>query len=118
MADGKSVEQEVVGNFSGAQLEAIAGVVQQLLDKALSERGSRKSSGLASDERGAAGKNGDTTPETEKYPYVQYLEFEQRVGSAPAPTCLQKVTTPLILREWIKELKDLPDAEFRNYIHY
>jgi len=54
---------------------------------------------------------------TEKYPYIQHLlEFEQRVGGAPVPAWLQKVTTPLILREWIKELRDHPDAEFRSYI--
>ena len=40
----------------------------------------------------------------------------QRVGGAPAPAWLQKVTTPLILREWIKEQKDHPDADFRSYI--
>ena len=54
---------------------------------------------------------------TEKYPYIQHLlEFEQRVGGAPVPAWLQKVTTPLILREWIIELRDHPDAEFRSYI--
>ena len=52
----------MVGGFSEAQLEAIAGVVQRLLDKALSERGSEKTSGPASDERGAADKSGDATP--------------------------------------------------------
>ena len=29
---------------------------------------------------------------------------------------MQKVALPLILREWIEELKDHPDAEFRGYI--
>ena len=62
MADGESVEREVAGGFSEAQLEAIAGVVQRLLDKALSERGSEKTLGPASDERGAADKIGDATP--------------------------------------------------------
>lgn len=53
----------------------------------------------------------------EKYPYIHHLlEFEQRVGGAPVPAWLQKVATPLILREWSKELKDHPDAEFRGYI--
>ena len=39
MADGESAERAAAGCFSEAQLDAIAGVVQQLLDKALSEPG-------------------------------------------------------------------------------
>ena len=53
----------------------------------------------------------------EKYPYIHHLlEFEQRVGGALVPAWLQKVATPLILREWSEEMKDHPDAEFRGYI--
>ena len=53
----------------------------------------------------------------EKYPYIHhFLEFEQRVGSVLVPAWLQKVATSLILWEWIKELKDHPDADFRDYI--
>ena len=62
MADEESAEQEAAGSFSEAQLEEIEGVVQRLLDKALSERGSVRCSELASDERGASDKSGDTTP--------------------------------------------------------
>ena len=61
MADGESAERAAAGSFSEAQLEAIAGVVQRLLDKALSERGSRGSSGPASEEREAADKSRDAT---------------------------------------------------------
>ena len=66
MADGKSAERAAAGSFSEAQLEVIAGVVQWLLDKALSERGSRKSSVPASKEREAADKSGDATPGKQK----------------------------------------------------
>ena len=62
MADRESAERAAAGSFSVAQLEAIAGVVQRLLDKALSERGSRGSSGPASEERVAADKSCDATP--------------------------------------------------------
>ena len=62
MANGESVEREVAGSFSEAQLEAITGVVQRLLNKAHSERRSGKSSGPTSDECGAADKSSDTTP--------------------------------------------------------
>ena len=52
----------MAGGFSEAQLEAITGVLQWLLDKALSECGSGKSSGTASDEREAAEKSSNATP--------------------------------------------------------
>ena len=61
MADKELVERAAVGSCSEAQLEAIAGVVQLLLNKALSEWGSRRSSVLTSEEREAALKSGDTT---------------------------------------------------------
>lgn len=80
MADGESVEREVAGSFSEAQLEAIAGVVQWLLDKALSEHGSRKSSGPASDERGAADKSSDATPGQ-----LGALPLLDKVGSLELP---------------------------------
>ena len=57
MADEESTEQETAGSFSEVQLEVIMGVVQRLLDKALSEWGSGRSSGPASDEHGAANKS-------------------------------------------------------------
>ena len=66
MADGESAERAAAGSFSEAQLEAIAGVVQRLLDKALSEWESMKSSVPASEEREAADKSGDATPGKQK----------------------------------------------------
>ena len=62
MADGGSVERAAAGSFSEAQLEAIAGVVQWLLDKALPERWSGRSSVPASEEREAADKSGELPP--------------------------------------------------------
>ena len=52
----------MAGGFSEAQLETITGVLQWLLDKALSECGSGKSSGTASDEREAAEKSSNAIP--------------------------------------------------------
>ena len=62
MADGESAERAAAGSFSEAPLEVIAGVLQRLLDKALSEQGSGRSSVPTSEEREAAVKSGDTTP--------------------------------------------------------
>ena len=44
-------------------------------------------------------------------------KLEHVIKRFPLPHCsrVQKVATPLILREWIEELKDHPDAEFRGY---
>ena len=61
MADKELAERAAVGSCSEAQLEAIGGVVQQLLDKALSEWGSRRSLVLTSEEREAALKSGGIT---------------------------------------------------------
>ena len=50
-------------------------------------------------------------------PGIQHLlAFEQRTGKDPVPAWLQKVATPLILKQWIKELENHPDAVFTNYI--
>ena len=38
------------------------------------------------------------------------------VKVSTVPAWLQRVATPLILQEWMEELKDHPDAEFRGYI--
>ena len=59
MADGELAERAAAGSFSEAQLEAIAGVVQWLLDKALSEW---EEFWPASDEHETADKSSGTTP--------------------------------------------------------
>ena len=51
------------------------------------------------------------------YPHVAHLkEFEQRRNKQPPPAWLQRVSTPLICREWARDLEDHPDCNFKNYI--
>ena len=51
-----------------------------------------------------------TTP----YQHMDHLrEFERRVDDTVVPPWLQRVATPLIWREWDRDLISHPDPEFR-----
>ena len=51
------------------------------------------------------------------YPYMAHLtEFERRGDNTTVPAWLRRVATPLIWREWGRDLHDHPDPDFRAYI--
>ena len=51
------------------------------------------------------------------YPYMAHLtEFKRREDNTTVPAWLRRVATPLICREWGRDLHDHPDPDFRAYI--